>query len=349
MVQTMAANKIEVAIILQGGGALGAYEWGAIRCLVEHGYVPKFVSGVSIGAMNAAAVAGAPDGDMVGCLNQLWKAITLRNNPFFSVKQPPLLSIFGNPAFWASRSDLFNVLNWTSMCQVNPLRKTLADIIDFKRLNDPHGVHIGVNSTSVRTGEIRRFCSTKMRLTTEHILASGALPPMFPPVEIDGELHWDGGLSNNTPVKTLLSMMSIEEQACTPIFCVDLFPAAGAPPVNLIDVQNRMAEIQYESRLKNYISELSDVVDLLHPDGFMSSVNPGQTLLGTLKNIHAIHAPHAPLTGAMDFSEYGIKQRRDVGYHAMEKYLSKNKETLANQVAKVAMVPQTRPSKVAMA
>ena len=345
----MAAHKIEVAIILQGGGALGAYEWGAIRCLIEHGYVPKFVSGVSIGAMNAAAVAGAPDGDMVGCLDQLWKAITLRDNPFFPAKQPAWLSMFGNPAFWASRSDLFNAMRWTSTCEVNPMRKTLADIIDFERLNDPLGVHIGVNSTSVRTGDIHRFRSTQMRITAEHILASGALPPNFPAVEIDGELYWDGGLSNNTPVKTLLSMMSAQEQASTPIFCVDLFPAKGALPLNLMDVQNRMTEIQYESRLSNYINDLSDVIDLLHPDGVKSSIDSGHTLLETLKNIHVIHAPHAPMTGAMDFSEYGVKQRRDIGYVAMDDYLSANKAALTTQPAKAAVAPKPRPGKAAAA
>jgi NTE family protein len=126
-----------MGLVLQGGGALGAYEYGAVTRLVELGWQPVAVTGVSIGAATAAAVAGAPDGDICKSLKRLWDAITLHPIPFWPPERQTTFSIFGNPRFWRMRQDVLSYLDWTSLYDVSPMRETLAEVCDFNQLNDP--------------------------------------------------------------------------------------------------------------------------------------------------------------------------------------------------------------------
>ena len=324
-------EKTDCALIMQGGGALGAFEWGAVLCLLDNGYNPKVVTGVSIGAINAAAVAGAPDGDVKASINALWNAITIPLRPFFPPEYQSWTSMFGNAAFWNNRSDYLNMRNWTSICNVDPMRKTLSDLVDFKRLNNTEIVRIGVNATQIRTGTIKRFRSTEHELTIEHILASGALPPGFPPVEIDGDWYWDGGLLGNTPIRTALDMMHTDDYDAMPIFCLDLFPTRSDCPKTFSEVMSRMAEISYMNKASAHLNENEEL--LAHIHAAPEHISPDSPIFKTAlsKRAHAyakinvITAAHSQANAGADFSEYGLKQRRDDGYRATERYLNEHK------------------------
>ena len=143
----------KMGLVLQGGGALGAYEYGAVTRLIELGWEPVAVTGVSIGAATAAAIGGARDGDICASLKNLWAAITLSPVPFWPADKQATFSIFGNPNFWQARNDLHNYTNWTSLYDVSPMRETLAKVCDFDRLNDASKIRIAVTATNVQTGD----------------------------------------------------------------------------------------------------------------------------------------------------------------------------------------------------
>ena len=190
----------KMGLVLQGGGALGAYEYGAVTRLVELGWHPVAVTGVSIGAATAAAVAGAPDRDICKSLKRLWDAITLGPVPFWPPERQTTFSIFGNPRFWRMRYDVFSYRDWTSLYDVSPMRETLAEVCDFNQLNDPTHMRVAVTATNVQTGDQVCFANfvgnpdsvyyvtpriSRVSLTPDHILASGSLPPGFPMTVIE--------------------------------------------------------------------------------------------------------------------------------------------------------------------
>jgi NTE family protein len=252
-----------MGLVLQGGGALGAYEYGAVTRLVELGWEPVAVTGVSIGAATAAAVAGARDGDIRTSLKRLWEAITIELVPFLPPERQASLSVFGNPRFWRARADLSSYQQWTSLYDVSPMRETLAAVCDFEQINDPSHMRLAVTATNVQTGDQVSFANylgnpdsvdyvtpkiARVRLTPDHILASGSLPPGFPMTVIDGVPYWDGGLFDNTPIEPLLDMLREDELEELPIFVVNLFATHADPPANLREVMERMLEISFESR-----------------------------------------------------------------------------------------------------
>ena len=142
----------DMALVLQGGGALGAYEYGAVTRLVELGWQPRAVSGVSIGAINAAAIAGSRPGEIVANLHRLWEAITLQDVPWLLPAQQAQLAVFGNPNFYRLRTDYDQALGWTSLCDVSPMYSTLARICDFDLINDAAHMRLAVTATNLRRG-----------------------------------------------------------------------------------------------------------------------------------------------------------------------------------------------------
>jgi NTE family protein len=341
----------KMGLVLQGGGALGAYEYGAVTRLVELGWQPVAVTGVSIGAITAAAVAGARDGDICRSLRQLWDAITLKELPFWPPQNQALFSLFGNPKFWRFRSDYFNVSQWTSVCDVTPMRETLAFLCDFDRLNDAKNMRMAVTATNVVTGnqvifsnyvgndDARHYVTprvSQVRLTPEHILASGSLPPGFPMTVIDGIPYWDGGIFDNTPIEAMLDILNDDEIEDLPLFVVDLFATHSEPPKNLKEVQERMLEISYESRfliehsdmqggLTAFTSMLEEIQRELPHNSPLRKNEAFRRLmrLKALKNIKVIEADHAPMTGGMDFSPFGVRRRYESGYEAVNKIFAK--------------------------
>lgn len=327
---------MDIGLVMQGGGALGAYEYGAVTCLVEAGFKPVAVTGVSIGAINAAAIAGARDGDVAGSLRALWDAITLAPVPFVPADRQDSMSMFGNPGFWSSRRDWYNAATWTSLCDVSAMRRTLDQVVDFGRINDagPDQVRLALTALNVGTGESVRFSNQKMRITADHVLASGSLPPAFPMTEIDGQQYWDGGLFDNTPLRPLVEMLTPEQTESLPIVVLDLFPSSDAIPGNMIELKNRMMEVSFENRfwdafggpagVLEYAKMLASLDAELPPRSKLRQNAQFQRMMEyrALRNLNVIPAAHVPMTGGMDFSAYGVKRRFDTGYAAVEAYLA---------------------------
>jgi NTE family protein len=344
----------KMGLVLQGGGALGAYEYGAVTRLVELGWQPVAVTGVSIGAATAAAVAGARGGDIGKSLKRLWEAITLDSVPFLPPERQATLSLFGNPRFWRMRGDLFVYRRWTSFYDVSPMRQTLAEVCDFDQLNNPAHMRVAVTATNVQTGDQVSFANfvanpdsvhyvtpriSRVSLTADHILASGSLPPGFPMTIIDGVPYWDGGLFDNTPIEPLLDLLSEEELENLPIFIVNLFATHSNPPSDLREVQERMLEITFESRFllahadsDGSLTEFTRTVEEIMRDlPAHSSARRRESFrrlvrFRALKNIRVIEAEHAPMTGGMDFSAHGVHTRFKSGYAAVDKFVAQNRD-----------------------
>lgn len=259
-----------VALVLQGGGALGAYQAGVFQGLDEAGIQPGWLAGISIGALNTAVIAGSPPGQRVERLREFWETICAvpvewpmgeglaEALPFaFDLKSArntaaAMRALFqGQPGFFKPRFpppflSPFAGDAATSFYDTTPLRETLERLVDFDRLNSGE-IRVSVGAVNVRSGNFVYFDTTSRRLGPEHFMASGALPPGFPAIEIDGEFYWDGGVVSNTPLSHILSA---EPRRDTLAFQVDLWSAKGRLPDDLQEVTSRQKDIQYSSRTR---------------------------------------------------------------------------------------------------
>ena len=250
-----------VALVLQGGGALGSYQAGVIEGLAEVGIEIDWVAGISIGAINSAIVAGNPPARRVERLRAFWDKVTsaLPSFPIFPndhVREwvhdwsAGYVLAAGVPGFFAPRPvppqfALPGSSAALSYYDTSPLVETLNELVDWELLNTGP-VRLSVGAVNVENGNFRYFDTSIERIDARHIMASGALPPGLPPVEIDGSLWWDGGLVSNTPLSHVLENQSEPMLA----FQVDLFPAANTPPKTMADVESREKEIRYSSRTR---------------------------------------------------------------------------------------------------
>ncbi|QLP98191.1 MAG: patatin-like phospholipase family protein [Rhodoblastus sp.] len=251
-----------VALALQGGGALGSYQAGVMEALTAAEVAPTQVVGVSIGAINSALIAGNPPERRMERITQFWERVTAPSAwwPTPSGEAPRRLynlmnaggaMLQGAPGFFTPRfvNPWFVPSGWsgaTSFYDTARLRDTLSELIDWDLLNDGP-TRIAVGAVDVRSGNFRYFDSKHERLAPEHVMASGALPPGFPGIEIDGALYWDGGLVSNTPLQYLLEF---EQMRDTLVFQVDLFSARGEAR-DMPGVLARQKEILYSSRTRN--------------------------------------------------------------------------------------------------
>ncbi len=249
-----------VVLVLQGGGALGSYQAGVFEALTEMRYAPDWVAGISIGAINAAIIAGNAPSDRVPRLRAFWESITtpsthwpvLEGWPFDAwqrnVSAFQALSL-GQPGFFRPRFPFeWNPISPPlSYYDTNALRETLLHLVDFDRINRDKDIRLSVGAVNVRTARFTYFDSAEIAIRPEHVLASAALPSGFPPVEIDGEYYWDGGLVSNTPLQHVLDYYPRRSQLT---FQVDLFPAYGQLPRNLQEVDERISDIRYASRTR---------------------------------------------------------------------------------------------------
>lgn len=262
---------VQVALVLQGGGALGSYQAGVYEALERDGYRPDWVAGISIGAINAAIIAGNEPGARIDRLREFWELVSGPSShwpdyPLDGWKQFSrgcgALSalLFGQPGFFRPNP----LQAWltgtaaTSYYDTIDLKTTLERLVDFDRINAGH-TRLSVGAVNVRTGNFAYFDSARTRLRPEHIMASGALPPGFPAVEIDGELYWDGGLVSNTPLQYVLEA---QPRRSTLAFQVDLFPARGSAPTNLEQVEERRKDIQYSSRSRMGVDSFREMHNL---------------------------------------------------------------------------------------
>jgi len=258
-----------VALVLQGGGALGAYQAGVYEGLHEAGIRPNWVAGISIGALNAAIIAGSPESERVARLREFWETICAAHvewpagegladaMPFaFDMRSlynaaAAMRALFhGQPGFFKPRVpppflSPFAGEAATSFYDTSPLYQTLERLVDFDRLNSGD-VRVSVGAVNVRNANLVYFDTAERRLGPKHFMASGALPPGFPAVEIDAEHYWDGGMVSNTPLSRVLS----SEPRDTLTFQVDLWSAKGRVPYDLMDVTSRQKDIQYSSRTR---------------------------------------------------------------------------------------------------
>jgi NTE family protein len=255
----------QIALLLQGGGALGAYQAGVYEALAEAGLHPDWVAGISIGAINSAVIAGNPPNERVGRLRQFWETVSASplGVPYFKsfelkdelnhqiVNQARAMSIllFGAPNFFVPRMP--PPMLWpggsaikASYYDNSPLRTTLERLVDFDRINAGQ-MRFSVGAVDICSGNFTYFDSTTHHIRVEHIMASGSLPPGFPATEIDGRHYWDGGLISNTPLQWVLDCRPRRD---TLAFQVDLWSARGKLPKDLIEVEVRQKEIVYSSR-----------------------------------------------------------------------------------------------------
>jgi NTE family protein len=265
-----------VALVLQGGGALGAYQAGVYQGMHEAGIRPTWLAGISIGALNAAVIAGSPEAQRVDRLREFWEticavpidwsvvqgltaalpfAVDLRSALNTAAAMRALLtgqSGFFKPRFPPPFLSLYAGDAATSFYDTAPLCDTLERLVDFDRLNSGD-VRVSVGAVNVRNGNLIYFDTAERRLRPEHFMASGALPPGFPAVEIDGEYYWDGGVVSNTPLARVLSS---EPRRDTLTFQVDLWSAKGRMPYDLLEVASRQKEIQYSSRTRAITTQM---------------------------------------------------------------------------------------------
>ena len=250
-------------LVLQGGGALGSYQAGVYEALLAGGEAPDWVGGISIGAINAALIAGNPPERRVERLRQFWTKASAGPQAAASLTRGParqaintanasLVALLGVSGFFRPRlpwPQLFppGAPQALSYYDTAPLRDTLLELVDFDLINTGQ-TRLSVGAVNVRTGNFAYFDSRRERIGPEHIMASGALPPGFPPVEIDGEFYWDGGLVSNTPLQYVLDEDTDEDLL---IFQVDLFSARGPMPRTLAEAAEREMDIRYSSRTRH--------------------------------------------------------------------------------------------------
>ena len=252
-----------MALIFQGGGALGAYQAGVYSALAETTLMPDWVAGISIGAINSAIVAGNPPEWRVERLQAFWDKVSSnvhwvidplgdQMRSFMNQFSASMTMMTGQPGFFSPRipSPWFypaGAAEATSYYDTSPLKETLEELVDFDLINNGP-VRLSVGAVNVRSGNFTYFDSRKQRIGPEHIMASGALPPGFPAVVIDGEAYWDGGIVSNTP---LAYVLADTPRKSTLAFQVDLFSARGTLPRTLPDVMERQKDIQYSSRTRH--------------------------------------------------------------------------------------------------
>jgi NTE family protein len=336
------ANRYDrVALVLQGGGALGAYQIGVYQALAEAGCEPNWISGVSIGAINSAIIAGNGPEKRLKRLEAFWNTISGRKiwaytpeGDFFRDLRNQTSSLmtlmFGQPGFFQPRLHnpwlhLPGSQGATSYYDSSDLRDTLEKLIDFDLLNDGRK-RLSVGAVNVRTGNFVYFDTEKQRIGPEHIMASGALPPALPAVKIAGEYYWDGGIVSNTPLQYLLEQ---DEHQSSLVFQVDLFSARGTLPRHMSDVLTRHKEIMYSSRTRqntdafarthNMKMRLAEALKRIPPE----ALRPGEkefiaecSKAAVVNIVHLIyqHKNYEGHARDYEFSGTSMRDHRDSGY-----------------------------------
>jgi len=248
-------------LLLQGGGALGAYHGGVYEGIAAVGFAPDWVVGFSIGAINAALIAGNPPERRVERLHEFWNRMSGQApfvlpdamdfaRPMMNKMAAASAMFFGIPGFFSPRMPPpqfapEGTLAAMSYYDTEPLRTTLEELVDFDRINSGD-IRLSLGAVNARTGESVYFDSTTHRIDASHVMASGALPPGFPPVEIDGEHYFDGGIMSNTPLQYVAKDFRLNAL----IVAVDLFSGLGKLPQNIAQVQERVKDISFQSKTR---------------------------------------------------------------------------------------------------
>jgi len=342
---TLDGIPTQTVLILQGGGALGAFECGVVKALEEERIFPDIVAGVSIGALNGAIIAGNPR-HATSALEAFWAnlAVTTPRVPFVEMRRAAVATnilMFGVPRFFKPRwMTPFDALfespwNWTSYYDTSPLKQLISKYVDFKTLKESP-VRLLTAAVNVTTSALEVFDSYVDELTPDHILASGSLPPGFSWTVIDGKPYWDGGIVSNSPLDLVIDRCGPDGKR---VFIVDLFSGHKPLPTNMIEVLARRDEIVYSERVRSdlHIRELVDAYRGLI-DEILAEVAPG--VLAKIK-----HRPHyiqlmgngartsitrfvrtgpvdEPSSRDYDFSEESIRFNQSEGYTLVKQVLA---------------------------
>jgi NTE family protein len=332
-------------LVLQGGGALGSYQAGAYQALGQHDFEPAWVAGISIGAVNAAIIAGNAPEKRAAKLHEFWNLVSApvpwkpiapddNARTAFNETSAALIATFGVPGFFMPRFPPallwpFGSQQSLSYYDTTPLRETLEQVVDFDRINSK-ATRLSVGAVNVKTGNFVYFDNTKQIIGPEHIMASGALPPGFPAIEIDGEYYWDGGVASNTPLDYVLDE---ETRTDLLIFQVDLFSARGRLPTSLLEAAEREKDIRYSSRtrmntdmnkklhntrkaIRNLIAKLpADLKD----DPLVEQLNEAAKE-NTVTVVHLIYKSKNFETSSKDydFSHFAMQEHWEAGQHDVD-------------------------------
>ncbi|MBL8323673.1 MAG: patatin-like phospholipase family protein [Rubrivivax sp.] len=346
----------QTVLVLQGGGALGAYQAGVYAALHEGGIEPDWVIGTSIGAINAAIIAGNEPGERLARLESFWQQVEQASHglgvagPWEAMTRgvgPAWLSMWNqawssslanartvvqgippfftpNPQAWLGLHAQLGV-EQAAWYQTTPLRHTLGALVDFKRLAQGK-MRLTVGAVNVRSGQMHYFDSRDRRLAVDHIMASGALPPAFPAVRIDGEPYWDGGVYSNTPIEAVLDDKPRRDSL---IFAINLWPPGGPEPESIWQVMGRSKDIQYASRADSHIARQQQIHRLRHVIRELArEVRPERADAPEVKSLadwgcgttmHVVRLLAPRLDGEdhtkdIDFTAAGIRARWQAGY-----------------------------------
>jgi NTE family protein len=337
--------KAQRVLVLQGGGALGSYQAGAYQALCHFDFQPDWIAGISIGAINAAIVAGNEPSKRLEKLKEFWELVSSptswvpvvrggRERSLYNETSAAFVATFGAPGFFMPRVPPAPL--WPkgspesqSYYDTSPLRRTLERLVDFDRINDLK-CRLSVGAVGVTSGNFRYFDNVEFnrlgkRIGPEHIMASGALPPGFPSIVIDGEHYWDGGIASNTPLDYVLDAETDHDLL---IFQVDLFSARGRLPETLLEAAEREKDIRFSSRtrmttdknreLHNARRAVRDLIGKL-PDYLRDDPSATFLLEATKENtvtvVHLIYKSKNYETSSKDydFSHVAMKEHWEAG------------------------------------
>ena len=337
----------QVVLVLQGGGALGAYQVGVYEALHQAKVEPDWIIGTSIGAINAGIIAGNKPQDRLAKLNEFWSRMERPGGwPFLPawtgisdtwsywstlVRGIPGFFEPHLPAFWGVQIPLG--VDRAGFYSTTALRQTLGELVDFSIIN-ARSPRLTLGAANVQTSMMRYFDSRDQPIKIDHILASGALPPAFPAVRIDGELYWDGGIMSNTPTEVIFED---NPRRSSLIFAVHVWNPDGPEPGTIWEVLHRQKDIQYSSRIAGQIAKLKQAHKLRHvitqlarklpPEVRDSDAVRELASYGCVSRMHIVQllAPrfdNENHTKDVDFSPSGIRMRCEAGYKATVRALN---------------------------
>lgn len=323
----------QIVLVLQGGGALGAYQYGVFEALDEAHIHPQWVIGTSIGAINGGLIAGNPPEKRMAALKTFWDLMESHGErslgafkgafTFMTIASGVRGFFAPNPALWVNPNGNVGI-DHAAYYSTEPLRETLSNLIDLDYLNSKK-MRLTVGAVNANTGEMRYFDNRKEELTIDHIMASGALPPAFPAVRINGEPYWDGGIYSNTPIEAVLDD---KPRLNSIIFSVQLWNPQSEEPKNVQDVLAKQKDIQFASR-DHFLEKEKKLHRLRHIIRMLSEKLPQNTkndqeikdlmAWGCGTTMHVIKLVSPRLDGEdqtkdIDFTTGGIHGRKAAGY-----------------------------------
>jgi NTE family protein len=336
--EDLKAKLGQIVLVFQGGGALGAYQAGVYQALHEAGIEPDWLIGTSIGAINATIIAGNKKDDRLAKLQEFWRRVehsptleALSSLPWIGASLPNWNTLAAGIASFF-RPNPLAFLGWrvplaaeaAGYYSTAPLQETLSELVDFSLIGE-QGPRLTVGAAKVRTSEMRYFDSRDMPLTVRHVMASGALPPAFPPVRIGDDLYWDGGILSNTPVEAIFDDNPRRNSL---VFAVHIWNSDGHEPESIWDVMHRQKEIQYSSRAITHIARQKQIHRLRHIIAELVKRVPESERrndlvremagYGCLTRTHVVRLLAPRIDGEdqtkdIDFSRAGIRKRWEAG------------------------------------